>query len=378
MNEIFVILGFVIYSANKKYLIPYFQPKVLILVNFLIYYGAAHVIVSFFVLKDNSVYTFVRTSVVWYSIFAFFIGVKFTPALYGEVRVMRKPLCYILASLPLFIMLPPKILPFPINVPLLAMLSSIPLILHRIRSFEKLTIIFMGAAAIQSVSLTIWLIFFSYLVLLLAIRYDLVRFLTFNRIVIFVVVLSLFATLFYMNYTFSKFYIKGFKVFPKRIDTNSMWRIMFWAEQIKDNFVKHPFFGIGFGTKLFNRHADDTKFLLMTGGRKNKILEYVQGTHNSFIFILIRMGILGFFPLIMLLMVVVEEFFRKKYYKDPLAMALFSSFLSINVAACFNVVLESPLYSGTYWIFCGMLFKRFLDIDVERMHGIGGEGFEIS
>ena len=80
------------------------------------------------------------------------------------------------------------------------------------------------------------------------------------------------------------------------------------------------------------------------------------------------MGLLFFIPFLLLNFTIIDSFFNNERYKDPLILSLFTAFLFMTIAALFNVVLESPLYSGTYWIICGMLYQRHIDLDIgERL-----------
>jgi len=83
-------------------------------------------------------------------------------------------------------------------------------------------------------------------------------------------------------------------------------------------------------------------------------LPYTLGAHNSFITLAVRSGIIGLLLFLIFFSRLIRQsirYFQFSYVKGALAMFLF-----LNVAALFNVIMESPLYSGVYWILAGLLF----------------------
>ena len=76
INEIYSLIGLAIY-IYKNYLFRVSQDRVLLILNLLIVYLSLYVLISFLFIRDGSVYQFLRTTVVFYSIFSFFIGIEF-------------------------------------------------------------------------------------------------------------------------------------------------------------------------------------------------------------------------------------------------------------------------------------------------------------
>jgi O-antigen ligase len=135
-----------------------------------------------------------------------------------------------------------------------------------------------------------------------------------------------------------------------------MWRLMFWSYEFNINFINNPIFGIGFGTKLFDASSQITNFIVSASPNDTN-LEYTLGMHNSFLQILIRLGLAGFLPILSIYFIIFYRIKKYNLYEDNIVISLFLSFVFISVSALFNVVMESSLYSGSYWIILGMLYQ---------------------
>jgi len=154
---------------------------------------------------------------------------------------------------------------------------------------------------------------------------------------------------------FQDFYRVGYDIFETDLDRNAIWRLMLWSYLLSTRFIYSPLCGIGFGTKLLDREDTD---LFWLGSPDDTHLEYTLGTHNSFLFVLIRFGIVGIIPLVMIYRLIFEKpILEKEGYNIRLASA--HSFLFISNSAAFNVILESPLYAGTFWILLGIFVESF-------------------
>jgi len=139
------------------------------------------------------------------------------------------------------------------------------------------------------------------------------------------------------------------------VDSNSLWRLMFWAYGVVHNFLPHPLFGIGFGTPIYDASDPATAFI-RNGNFSDPHFLYTLGMHNSYITVLSRLGLAGFIPLMVINYYLFKPILKFRLLRDPVIFALFFAYSCMAIIALFHVVLESPRHSGIYWIFCGMLF----------------------
>lgn len=142
------------------------------------------------------------------------------------------------------------------------------------------------------------------------------------------------------------------------LDVNLTWRYMFWVYLFQEVIINNPFMGIGFGTPLFLLDiAPD--FLTSDDGSRNT--EYTLGTHNSLVYLISRMGGVGLFIVLILHVLIYSKAFKaiKKNRSNKITeieMLTLSSLMFLN-SAIFNVVLETPLYGGLYWVTLGLLYS---------------------
>lgn len=130
------------------------------------------------------------------------------------------------------------------------------------------------------------------------------------------------------------------------IDPNSTWRLVIWKQVITDHFPKNVF-GLGFGTPI-------VKYYPIEDIRKVATLPYVMGAHNSFIYLFGRLGIIYLVLIIIAYNSVFKEYFYfKSYYYSNNQILIFWSFFAITVITFFNPILESPLFASVYWLLFG-------------------------
>jgi len=133
-----------------------------------------------------------------------------------------------------------------------------------------------------------------------------------------------------------------------KIDANNTWRLVLWKQVIIDMFPQN-LIGIGFGTPLL-------KYFPIENLEKLDILPYVIGTHNSYIYLLGRLGIISSAIFLYLYHIIFKEYFTyKNYYHKNRYLLYFASFFGITLIAAFNPVLESPIYASTYWFTLGLV-----------------------
>jgi hypothetical protein len=135
-----------------------------------------------------------------------------------------------------------------------------------------------------------------------------------------------------------------------KIDGNSTWRLVLWKEIIVDLFPSN-LFGIGFGTPAF-------KYFPVEDYSKLETLPYVVGSHNSFVYLFGRLGLIWILIIIPVYRCIFREYFyHKQYYYGNRQIPVFWSFFAITTIAAFNPTLESPIYSGAYWLLLGFVAR---------------------
>lgn len=146
---------------------------------------------------------------------------------------------------------------------------------------------------------------------------------------------------------------------PSFADVNAQWRMLYWKEilwRLTDNYF---IFGDGFGVPYVSTETAERLNTLMTSnGHDFHILsddKYVIAPHNSFLTMILHLGILP----ILLLSYPLLRLIKNKWalqYKEILF--LFLSLVGITVFSSFNVILELPHSSEVFWIvYFVLIFK---------------------
>lgn len=345
INEIFVLVGlyYFVIKFNKYYSLR--NDRLISIILFLLLYGLLYGVISFFFLRDGNAYQFARTLPVWYSIFAFFLGIEFYNKIYyNKKRRFFKKYAYLIGVIDIII------------GGRLSNFSLIPLLFEKHKRIIFLVFIFILVMALFKQGSTSYIMLVLIIGYIIIIKWKYLQKLFFNKLVAYTVLISFFIILYYMHTVYNAFYTKGNSVFGYDVDENMLWRIMYWSYEFSENVLSNPIFGIGFGTELFD--INDSNLLFIIHNRPGNIddLPYVHGTHNSFLYVLVRMGLVGFIPLISIYFFIFKKIKMFRLHRNQQVVSIFLSFLFINVSAIFNVVLESSLYSGIYWILLGMLY----------------------
>lgn len=359
-NELFVFAGIALLIFNFNYILEavkkdYLKGFYLIHLFFiLLLWGFFEIIYSILFLKTTTnVYVFFRTTVIWYSMFSFFLGLKFYNLFvlffFKKVKSKKKWLItlfnafssdrYNLALLPLIH-----------NKTNRVIFIIVLLLLVFIKGEDTPKVIFIA---------TIFLYLFN--------KKNKFYSWLFNPILLFTLFILSLISLLYLSNKFSLFFdldiadaYQYIDVIPSAGVGNIIWRIMFWAYELKTvtlSSVNGFVFGFGFGTPIFDINAAPS-FLLISNDTPNE--EYYLGTHNSILYILFKQGIIAF---VLFLSIIFSVFNRLKkinkqngYLPNDL-IYFFLSFIFIFIAALFNVVLESALYASVFWIHIGMLYQ---------------------
>jgi len=345
-NEILSLGGLLILLKNNNNYLILKQDSTIFLVLLFLFYTFFYSIYSFFFLKDGTNYEFLRTLPITYSIPSFFLGIEF----YKSYFLNNK-----------FFYSDKHSIPFSIIIlffgPKISTLSLIPLLFNKHKHFY-LIIIFISFLATLNSALFVKLIFifvlFYFFILKLRITYLFLN-LYFLIFLIFIFFISLG---YFALYEINNFYNYGYSFFRDyyAIESNITLRIFLWIETIKNSMGIDPFFGIGFGTKIFDPNNNIYDFILVTNPN-DPHLPYTLGLHNSYLFILVRFGLIGFLLFLLFNLSLINKFFKFKLYRYPKNSAFFISFSIFSIAAFSNVILESPLYSSTYWIIAGLFYQ---------------------
>jgi hypothetical protein len=138
-------------------------------------------------------------------------------------------------------------------------------------------------------------------------------------------------------------------------DHNSTWRAMFWYRVLVEKYPSWVV-GIGMGTPMlpYRKHEQTTETK-----HKDEYNAHVTGAHNTFITLLVRMGMVSLFFWFVIYRKIIHEFYtyREYYIKNANDFLIFISFISITVVGLFNLLLESPTLASVYWVILGFTAK---------------------
>lgn len=315
----------------------------------LIIWGSVHAVTSLF--RMDSFYYYLRNMVILYSMFAFFIGFYCFKYLGNYINKIRTALrqyigVFVFIPLPRFLferfgmsMLFPALFKKASNrwVPYLLLVINI---IYAI-VYDSLTAVVLTAFYIF-LFISPGYKFFSQAVTILAI--------VFVSLFIYLQPYLSLISWDYSHYNTIGIYhvIRSHPILS--LDGNSTWRLVLWKEIIVDNFPAN-IFGLGFGTPALRYYpvADYSKL---------DSLPYVLGSHNSFVYLYGRLGIIYALLIIPIYIRVFKEYFYyKSYYYSNNHILLFWSFFASTIIALFNPALESPIYASGYWLLLGFVAK---------------------
>lgn len=359
-NELFVFAGIALLIFNFNYILDvvkkdYLKGFYLIHLFFiLLLWGFFEIIYSILFLETTSnVYVFFRTTVIWYSMFSFFLGLKFYNLFvlfFFKKRKSKKKWLITLFNAFSSDRYNLALLPLIHNKTNRVVFIIVLLLLVFIKGEDTPKVIFIA---------TIFLFLFN--------KKNKFYSWLFNPILLFTFFILSLISLLYLSNKFSLFFdldiadaYQYIDVIPSAGVGNIIWRIMFWAYELKTvtlSSLNGFIFGFGFGTPIFDINVAPS-FLLISNDTPNE--EYYLGTHNSVLYILFKQGIIAF---VLFLSIIFSVFNRLKkinkqngYLPNDL-IYFFLSFIFIFIAALFNVVLESALYASVFWIHIGMLYQ---------------------
>ncbi|MBF0239364.1 MAG: O-antigen ligase family protein [SAR324 cluster bacterium] len=361
INEVLSFYGLLLFIQNWRVFTT--QNNLLIKsVIFLVLYGGIYVLYSFLFLKQGSLYEFLRTLPLWYSIFCFFLGCCLW-SIYQKFKAMLPTLfSWLLAGSPMLLLSAER------------SASAYLVLVKNWRAYDPVIIFFTFLLAGDATAKVCFIVY----VLFVFLREKFIFFIS----PIFLIFVSLFGLLF-LNQFYDRYetvYYSG-RTFPSPTvpgiyeanhgsygdisnelleDDNSIWRLLFWAYNWDRNISSDPLWGIGFGTPLFDG-AQDTWYLWVVNEKRDPYFPYTLGLHNSFLTVLVRMGFVGFIPLLCIYFWLFSVFNNHPVLlKNRDINALFIAFMLITTVALFNVVLESPRYAAMFWVILGLLYQSIL------------------
>lgn len=137
------------------------------------------------------------------------------------------------------------------------------------------------------------------------------------------------------------------------IDINVTWRILLWFRYIVERFPEN-IIGIGFGTPMLDYIAERRSH--WTGN--DEIHAHVSGAHNSYLTLLLRLGVIGFYAIVMISRKVFKDYFQaRKLDKVKQYIPYYFVWIGMFSLIVFNLGLESPLRAGLFWVATGFVAK---------------------
>lgn len=342
INEIYSLFGFISFVYFRKLEIhrPNINKPHTILEYFLIYLTVRFALsIPFY---EGDLLPILRMSVIWYSIFSFYLGIQ----LASMVRGKSKKLFSI--AYPLMVISPERL-----SMGLFSILSS------GFRSNKIILMLIILGLLIQGTFHQVSTPVFSALIVLII--YFTKKYLFSSnklmpkKIVQFSILLSttLLALLYVLNRSYYfEFVDAGYEYYGINADSNMYWRLNYWYYLISSTLQNDPIFGLGFARKLFDISNDDLWWLIIGGTGDNTVVEYILGPHNSLIYIFARTGLIGFIIFVTFL----SSMFRILWIDGRIG--LISAFVIINVSMLLNVILESPIWALNYWLIMGLIYKE--------------------
>lgn len=347
VNELLSLLGLFVLVTEYGNLRVSKIVKLLVAIHII---GLIQVLFSFFFIsKAPSLYVFFRTTPVWYSMFSFYVGIK----IYGVVSVVQQGKVWNIIKKTLLIsnfFSPERFTVF----------VSSPLLLQN----TWLLILYMLALRFVKGEDTEMLFVFFTIVFMALNSYKLLFRFIFNK---YSITIALCIFFFLLNYTFDNFSIffdlervNAYAFLGVERDNglaNIIWRWMLWTYTFHEFLLvsaNNLLFGLGFGVPIFDTYNAPDFLLVDIEGKDAENQAFFLGTHNSIYFLLLRQGFFVFSLFLMMLIIYFNQIKDKINIISAQDKSIVLSFFLILIGACFNVILESPVYASIFWIHFGM------------------------
>lgn len=151
---------------------------------------------------------------------------------------------------------------------------------------------------------------------------------------------------------------------PTFSDHNAQWRLIFWEHIFSRSLNNYLILGEGFGVQYASNTTIETlNNLMLSNGHNALILEnekYLTGPHNSFLSMILHVGIVS---ILLLVAPLRHVFLKKNILKNDKTLFLLLSFVGMSVWCFFNVILELPHSSSIYWV-----VYFILAFTIKRLH----------
>jgi len=132
-------------------------------------------------------------------------------------------------------------------------------------------------------------------------------------------------------------------------DSSARWRIFAWRAA-QESFVANPLFGIGYGQEL---SIDFETY--------QRVIP-IRDLHNSYLVLLVQMGLLGAIVFVGILWQAAKAFWRAWHGKGllwPYQLAFASAWLVFLLASVWQPYFETNLTGIFFWILLGLLMASF-------------------
>jgi hypothetical protein len=341
-NELLSATGILIFIYKRM---PIVNTRIYLCVFFLIVWGMFHGIISLF--RMDSLYYYLRNSVIVYSMFCFFLGFFSFKYLGDFVTRIRQ---FLRLYIGIFLFMPISQFLFERY----GMATLFPTLIRKGKN--KLILPFLIVInlvySITYKSSTSFVLAFFLSLILISPGYKFFRqVIVLSSVMFFIFFVVMIPNLNLIKYNFSFYNEEAIRAVMASnevlgLDPNNTWRLVLWNQFLIDLFPSN-IFGIGFGTPAVYYYpvADFTKL---------DTLPYVLGAHNSFIYLFSRLGIIYLLLTLAVYTVVFKEYFyHKTYYKDTNEVLLFYSFFALTIISAFNPTLETPIFAAGYWMVLG-------------------------
>ena len=300
--------------------------------------------------KMTSLYYYARNSVILYSVFSFYLGYYFFERYHGIVLGFKKELLAVMSTSVVFFKMILARYSGPILLPLFTGVKSIA---NVILLFALILV-----HSVKEDALSVAVIIPLFLLVFLSRSFK-----EFSRYFsIGILLIVVFFLYFYDNFMLYKTgYYNYFgnvqAIYNSHrllsVDINVTWRILLWFRYIVERFPDN-IIGIGFGTPMLDYIAERRSH--WTGN--DEIHAHVSGAHNSYLTILLRLGITGFYAVFMISRKVFIDYFQAiKTPRFKQYIPYYFVWIGMFSLIVFNLGLESPLRAGLFWVATGFVAK---------------------
>ena len=300
--------------------------------------------------KMTSLYYYARNSVILYSVFSFYLGYYFFDRYHAIAVGFRKELLSVVSMSVIFFKM---ILARYSGAVLLPLFTGVKSLSNVILLFALILI-----HSVKEDALSVAVIIPLFILVFLSRNFK-----EFSRyFLIGISFIIIFFLYFYDNFMLYKtgyynYFGNVHAIYDSHpalsIDINVTWRILLWFRYIVERFPEN-IIGIGFGTPMLDYIAERRSH--WTGN--DEIHAHVSGAHNSYLTLLLRLGVIGFYAIVMISRKVFKDYFHaRKLDKFKQYIPYYFVWIGMFSLIVFNLGLESPLRAGLFWVATGFVAK---------------------